>query len=439
VVERARSLLEQLGTVVHTGPLGNGAAAKLVANAALFGSVALLGETLALGRGLRLSDDVVYQVLAATPLAAQAERRRPAISAGDYPSRFSLALAHKDAELIRAAANGAGPELRLLEATRLWIADAEASGLAERDYTAILAQILADADGRQSATGGDGDSSVASEMLLDYDGLIVDLDGVVWLGGEAIEGAVEAIATLRTRGTRLLFLTNDPTTSREEQAARLAALGIAAGPEDVMTSAVATARFLAGRQDLRGRRAFVIGSLSFRQEIAAAGLELVEADQAERSELVVIGGHSGFDYAELRAATRALANGAALIAAGRDRAVPTADGPEPATGAIVVAVEFASAVTATVIGKPEPFMFAAARERLAGCQRVAVVGDNLASDIAGAKRAGLDAILVLSGTSRPADLYRAQYRPDLVLPSLAALASSLAADGGERQPLRGER
>src|SRR5207244_587650 len=138
----------------------------------------------------------------------------------------------------------------------------EAADSAGRDYTAVLARILA-ATGR-AATASDGASSAASELRLDYDGLIVDLDGVVWLGGEAIDGAVDAVAALRARGTRLLFLTNDPSSSRDEQAARLTAIGIAAGAHDVMTSAAMTARFLAGRTDLRSRRVFVIGSPAFR-------------------------------------------------------------------------------------------------------------------------------------------------------------------------------
>jgi HAD superfamily hydrolase (TIGR01450 family) len=438
VVERARPLLAPLGTVVHVGPLGSGAAAKLVANAALFGSVALLGEALALARGLGLSEDAAYQVLVATPLCAQAVRRRPAITAGDYPPRFSLALARKDAELIRAAATGADVELRLVAATRSWLADAEAAGLAERDYTAMLARILSGTNGRRPAAATNGAAHVANEPL-DYDGLIVDLDGVVWLGGQAIDGAVEAVAELRARGTRLLFLTNDPSSSREEQAGRLTAIGIETSAGDVMTSAAATARFLADRADLRGRRAFVIGSPAFQREIAAAGFALVPAADAEEAELVVVGGHSGFDFAELRAATRALAQGAQLFAAGRDRVVPTNDGPEPATGAIVAAVETAASVTATAIGKPEPFMFAIAREALAGCRRVAVVGDNLASDIAGAKRAGLAAILVLTGTAQEGDIASAEYQPDLVLPSLAALAAVVGGDSGSRQPLGGRR
>jgi 3-hydroxyisobutyrate dehydrogenase-like beta-hydroxyacid dehydrogenase len=136
-VERVRPLLGQLGAVVEVGALGSGAAAKLVANAALLGTVALVGETLALARALALPDDVAHAVLATTPLAAQAARRRDAITAGDYPRRFALSLALKDTELIAEAA-----ELRVLDATRSWFADAAASGWGALDYTAVLRCIL---------------------------------------------------------------------------------------------------------------------------------------------------------------------------------------------------------------------------------------------------------------------------------------------------------
>jgi glycerol-1-phosphatase len=254
-----------------------------------------------------------------------------------------------------------------------------------------------------------------------YDGLIVDLDGVVWLGGQPIEGAVDAVARARAAGTRVLFLTNDPQSSRPEQAARLAAVGIPAEANDVMTSAAAAARFLASRPDSRGRPTLVIGSPALRQEAEDAGLPTVPLAAARKADLVLIGGHVGFDYAELRAATLAIANGAAPYATGRDPYFPTPDGPQPATGAILAAIETAAGVTATVVGKPEPYIFEIARDALAGCQRIAVVGDNLDTDIAGAKRSGLDAILVLTGSTSEADLDGASVRPDLVLPSLAAL------------------
>jgi 3-hydroxyisobutyrate dehydrogenase/2-hydroxy-3-oxopropionate reductase len=137
--DRWKPLLSELGTPMHVGEVGAGSAAKLVANATLVGTTVLLGETLALGRALGLGDRV-WDVLAATPMASAAERRRPAVESGDYQPRFALSLARKDAELILEAAGGV--DLRALEATRSWLAEAEEAGLGEKDHAAVLNLIL---------------------------------------------------------------------------------------------------------------------------------------------------------------------------------------------------------------------------------------------------------------------------------------------------------
>ena len=142
LVERWTPLLSALGSPVHVGPLGSGAAAKLVANSTLFGALGILGEALALADGLGLSREAAFEVLAATPLAAQAERRRVAIETGEYPARFSLSLARKDVDLILGAASAAGVDLRLVTAARTWLAEAEETGWGDRDYAAVLAWIL---------------------------------------------------------------------------------------------------------------------------------------------------------------------------------------------------------------------------------------------------------------------------------------------------------
>ena len=138
---RAEPLLAALGTPMHLGPLGSGAAAKLVANSALFAALTGVGEALALAEGLGLDLDATFRVLAASPLAAQAERRRPTVETGDLSTRFKLRLALKDAELMREAAAEAGVELRQVAAARSWLADADAAGLGDLDYAAVLRQI----------------------------------------------------------------------------------------------------------------------------------------------------------------------------------------------------------------------------------------------------------------------------------------------------------
>lgn len=136
-------LLTTFGTPMHVGPLGAGAAAKLVANSTLLGVLGLIGEAVALADGLGLSRDAAFEVLSVSPLAAQAERRRPAIEDGEQPVRFALSLAGKDASLVVDAASGAGVDVRLASAVRDWLADAERAGLGARDYSAVLTRILA--------------------------------------------------------------------------------------------------------------------------------------------------------------------------------------------------------------------------------------------------------------------------------------------------------
>lgn len=144
LVERWTPLLSGLGTVLPLAPLGAGTAAKVVANSTLIGVLGVLGEALALAAALGLSRDSAFDVLAATPLAAQAERRRPAFESGDYPPRFRISLARKDADLILDAAAAAGVELRLAAAARSWLADAEEKSGADVDYSSALAEIVGD-------------------------------------------------------------------------------------------------------------------------------------------------------------------------------------------------------------------------------------------------------------------------------------------------------
>jgi HAD superfamily hydrolase (TIGR01450 family) len=258
---------------------------------------------------------------------------------------------------------------------------------------------------------------------LAFDGLIVDLDGVVWLGGEAVPGSVAALAELRARRVPLVFLTNDPTSSRAEYAARLKRIGVEADENEIVTSGSALAALLRERE-ATSKTAFVIGSPALKSELAGTGLELSSGADGRDVDVVAVGGHPGFHYDELRIAAQAVRRGAVLYATGRDASFPMPDGPWPATGAILAAVEVAAGVRATSVGKPEPYIFEIARSLLAGCRRVAIVGDHLESDIAGGKRAGLATILVLTGTAARDDIAGAEASPDLVLPDLAALADA---------------
>lgn len=150
-VEHWLPVLSTLGTVFHLGPVGAGTAAKLVANTTLVGVIGTLGEALALAERLGLSRDAAFEVLGKTALAGQAERRRSAVESGEYPPRFALYLARKDADLILEAAAKTGLELRLTKAADEWLAEAENAGLGDKDYSAVLARILEGASQEESS------------------------------------------------------------------------------------------------------------------------------------------------------------------------------------------------------------------------------------------------------------------------------------------------
>ena len=211
-----------------------------------------------------------------------------------------------------------------------------------------------------------------------FDGFAIDLDGVVWLAGVAIPGSADAVAGLRRAGHPVVFVTNDPGRTSAGTAALLEEVGIEATPEDVITSSAAVAD--AVRLELGRASVFVIGPDALRRELELAGLEVV--GDRRPVDAVVVGGHSGFDYDELVAATSAVRAGALLWATGRDATYPTPEGLVPGTGALVAAVETASETRARVAGKPERPMFEAAKRRLGG-DRMAMVGDTLDADIAG--------------------------------------------------------
>jgi 3-hydroxyisobutyrate dehydrogenase/2-hydroxy-3-oxopropionate reductase len=152
LVDRWSPLLSRLGTVVHVGEIGAGTAAKLVANTTLVGVIGVLGEAVAVGDGLGLSRDATFRVLGRTALADQAERRRPALESGDFPPRFALHLARKDADLILGAA---GRTLPVTEGAREWLAEAEDAGLGDEDYSAVLARILSGSSAESQAASSE--------------------------------------------------------------------------------------------------------------------------------------------------------------------------------------------------------------------------------------------------------------------------------------------
>jgi glycerol 3-phosphatase-2 len=262
-----------------------------------------------------------------------------------------------------------------------------------------------------------------SAIARRYDHFLIDLDGCLWVGDEPTDRATEALAAMREAGKRIVFLTNDAGHTPEECVRKLWRLGFQASLAEVVTAGAALQFSLAGRQD--GGAAFVIGSRAVIDHVAQAGLRIVNNTEfATRADVVVVADHQGFNYVELRVATQAVLRGARLIGLTRDRTFPMPDGPWPGGGAILAAVETACERTADeVVGKPEPGMYETALDRL-GEGRALAIGDRLDADVAGARRAGLDSALVLTGATEAAAVTGAEKEaggPTFVSDSLAAL------------------
>lgn len=253
----------------------------------------------------------------------------------------------------------------------------------------------------------------------DFDGFLIDLDGVVWIGREPVPGSPQTLAALLAAGKRIVFVTNNPAKFPAEYAERLRGFGVEVAESQIVTAGMVAARLAREAAGPDGS-AFVVSRATLKEMVAATGVTVLEGEAGREASVVVVSGHRDFDYAQLLTAKRALDAGAALIGTSRDPTMPMPGGEWPGTGAILAAVETASGRVAEIAGKPEHHLFEIALEALGGAERVAMVGDRLSSDIEGGRRAGLATILVRSGTDSE-DEAGAEIRPDHVVDDLAAL------------------
>lgn len=256
-----------------------------------------------------------------------------------------------------------------------------------------------------------------------YGAVLLDLDGVVYRGDRVVPGTPEVVTALRSTGTRIVFLTNNSARTPVQVAEKLERLGIEAVPDGVVTSASPAARLLAAGG--RTPTAYVIGRDGVRAALADAGVTVLEGSP-ERVDFVVVGWDGDVGYEELRVASVLARRGARLVATNDDASYPAPGGELwPGAGAILAAVETASGERATVVGKPHRPLFDEALER-AGTGEAVMVGDRVETDIVGAVRAGIDAVLVLSGASGRADLLDHDELPVAVGDDVRVLTADLA-------------
>lgn len=249
-----------------------------------------------------------------------------------------------------------------------------------------------------------------------YRAFLVDLDGVLVRGSQTLPGAPDALKKLQKLG-RVVVFSNNSTRSRRAFAERLRALGFEITPEMIVSSAFIVARYLLERSG--PSPVYAIGEEGLREELTAAGHELVGPEEAH---FVVAGLDRGLRYKQLTEALQALLRGAKFIAANADPVYPTAEGLIPGAGAIVGAIRGMGYPPEEVVGKPSPIAFRVAMET-AGVpnKECLVIGDRLDTDIEGAVRAGVDSLLVFTGVTRPEDLIHSETQPTFTAESLAAL------------------
>ncbi|MBO0916344.1 HAD-IIA family hydrolase [Streptomyces laculatispora] len=264
-------------------------------------------------------------------------------------------------------------------------------------------------------------SGISTALSEAYDTALLDLDGVVYAGGQAIDHAVEALGTARDGGMHLAYVTNNALRTPDAVAEHLTELGVPAEAADVITSAQAVARLIADQLP-SGARVLVVGGEGLRVALRERGLRPVES--ADDEPVAVAQGYGGPDMAWGRFAEAAYAvnRGLPWFASNTDLTIPSARGIAPGNGAAVEVVRIATGAEPQVAGKPLPPMH---RETVlrTGAERPLVVGDRLDTDIEGAFNGGVDSLLVLTGVTDAAQLVAAkpEHRPTYVDADLRGL------------------
>lgn len=269
-------------------------------------------------------------------------------------------------------------------------------------------------------------------LIERYDGLILDLDGVLQLDKEAVPHAVEVMAQVDARDMPRVFLTNNAARSPGQVADRLAALGFTAQEEQVLTSAMVAAELLASRLPAQ-TQVLVVGGSGLMEAVDAVGLRAVTV-AGDGVAAVVQGWGPDVGWTLLAEGAVALRAGAGWVATNTDRTLPSPRGPLPGNGSLVAALRTATGLEPEVVGKPQRTMFDAAASKTRGHAPL-MVGDRLDTDIAGARAAGLPALLVLTGVADARALLCAEpnERPTYVGLDLRALlqphATPVVAEG----------
>lgn len=262
--------------------------------------------------------------------------------------------------------------------------------------------------------------------LLSVSTLLIDGDGVLWRGNDALPGLSAFFDVLNQHSIRWALLTNNATRHRSAYLEKLAGLGIEARADQIFTSGVVTARYLA-EQFPDSSVVYVLGEDGLQRTLREAGFDVrTGPDYPANAAAVVAGMDRALTYDKLAVATRLIRTGVPFVGTNPDRTIPSPLGLLPGAGTTLAALRAATDVEPTVIGKPEPAIFRSAmRELSADPDTTAMLGDRLETDILGAQKAGIGTIGVLTGVMTRESIERSDYRPDFVFDSIAELTAAL--------------
>jgi len=243
---------------------------------------------------------------------------------------------------------------------------------------------------------------------------LTDMDGVLVREEQALPGAAEFLQRLTDKQRPFLVLTNNSIFTPRDLAARLARSGLIVPEESIWTSALATAAFL--QDQLPGGAAYVIGEAGMTTALHHVGYTLTDTDP----DFVVLGETRTYSFEAITKAIRLILGGARFIATNPDVTGPSAEGPLPATGSVAALITKATGREPYFVGKPNPMMFRSALNRIeAHSENTVMVGDRMDTDVVAGIEAGLETILVLTGSTTVADIERYPFRPSRVFDSIA--------------------
>ncbi len=254
-------------------------------------------------------------------------------------------------------------------------------------------------------------------------GLIFDMDGVLWRGGEPLPGIQSTFSLLRERQIPFVLATNNATQTFEQVRSRMENAGVEIHPNEVLTAAVGAASYL-GQHVPAGSSIYVVGDAALHHALEEAGYRVMESSNEVSA--VVVGMDWSLTWEKLAEANYALMKGAFFLGTNPDVSFPTERGLAPGNGAILAALETAAGREATIFGKPEPHLFLEALQRTdTPATHTVAIGDRLETDILGGKRAGLLTALVLTGVTTQEQVASSDIQPDWVFEDLEELSREL--------------